>query len=750
MKMLTINNKEKKSFIHLIFLFIFPTVILFSALIIITGLNYSSTIKITEANAVSSMVRAAETSETKITSILDTMRILIHNFNAQNNFENITNDDNNSLPQTLSYMNTSYEYLDNIYIMDLNNELIVSSDGFHNFEEFFTHEYIYQNYELTYWKDFRFYTTENYRTLSPTIVSHSGKLCAVVPIVYRKLEGLYQNNLIVFNIKLETLINYDYLRHLTKSSSAYIFNKYTYDIFDSNGNLVDKDMFPSSLYKKLLDTNQNSFSFKHNGNMMLVSTYSKNSSIIGYTYFTLIDTNDILRPLLPRFILSAILIIAFVSISIFVAIKNAYKLYAPLYELLQRGNGIESVCASGNILNDIMQYSSLTKRLNASYILPCAQERYLVNFLNSTEYYLDEQVRNSVSESLNFPYNIFAVVIVQLSPTALTFDKYNSTDYANIQNGFYTLVKTIFSNTFHCFVLPTEKSILYIVLNVQKLEELDQIDKILGDIYKSMQNEMDYVYLSTGRSSGYSGIEGLKLAHAQAKESFTMYASSTDRISLSTEEMSELDFTNSDEKELFLALSKSDKEKVDSILKKIFDKNTKLPTRMKKQLIEHILNIVLKVMHLKKFPIPNGKLDFQILNEYLGQPPEAAYEDMKALIDKFLQADKNKKTKTDYKEILDYMEENYTSVDFTLDVLASHFNINPSHLSSTLKKELGIGFLEYITELRIKKAQDLLINTNMDITEIVPLCGFGSVQTFYRTFRNSSGISPGKYREQHK
>jgi len=243
MKMLTINNKEKKSFIHLIFLFIFPTVILFSALIIITGLNYSSTIKITEANAVSSMVRAAETSETKITSILDTMRILIHNFNAQNNFENITNDDNNSLPQTLSYMNTSYEYLDNIYIMDLNNELIVSSDGFHNFEEFFTHEYIYQNYELTYWKDFRFYTTENYRTLSPTIVSHSGKLCAVVPIVYRKLEGLYQNNLIVFNIKLETLINYDYLRHLTKSSSAYIFNKYTYDIFDSNGNLVDKDMF---------------------------------------------------------------------------------------------------------------------------------------------------------------------------------------------------------------------------------------------------------------------------------------------------------------------------------------------------------------------------------------------------------------------------------------------------------------------------------------------------------------------------
>ena len=261
---------------------------------------------------------------------------------------------------------------------------------------------------------------------------------------------------------------------------------------------------------------------------------------------------------------------------------------------------------------------------------------------------------------------------------------------------------------------------------------------------------MDYVYLSSCMSSGYSGIEGLKLAHAQAKESFTMYASSTDRISLSTEEMSELDFTNSDEKELFLALSKSDKEKVDSILKKIFDKNTKLPARMKKQLIEHILNIVLKVMHLKKFPIPNGKLDFQILNEYLGQPPEAAYEDMKALIDKFLQADKNKKTKTDYKEILDYMEENYTSVDFTLDVLASHFNINPSHLSSTLKKELGIGFLEYITELRIKKAQDLLINTNMDITEIVPLCGFGSVQTFYRTFRNSSGISPGKYREQHK
>lgn len=71
------------------------------------------------------------------------------------------------------------------------------------------------------------------------------------------------------------------------------------------------------------------------------------------------------------------------------------------------------------------------------------------------------------------------------------------------------------------------------------------------------------------------------------------------------------------------------------------------------------------------------------------------------------------------------------------------------HLARSFKKYLGITSSEYINELRINYASNLLIHTNTPIIEICFLAGFQSVSYFYKVFKKKYLISPNKFRQQH-
>lgn len=70
------------------------------------------------------------------------------------------------------------------------------------------------------------------------------------------------------------------------------------------------------------------------------------------------------------------------------------------------------------------------------------------------------------------------------------------------------------------------------------------------------------------------------------------------------------------------------------------------------------------------------------------------------------------------------------------------------HLSRCLKQHLGITPSEYINELRINYASNLLLHTNTPILEICFMCGFQSLSYFYKVFKRKYGQSPGEFRMQ--
>lgn len=124
-------------------------------------------------------------------------------------------------------------------------------------------------------------------------------------------------------------------------------------------------------------------------------------------------------------------------------------------------------------------------------------------------------------------------------------------------------------------------------------------------------------------------------------------------------------------------------------------------------------------------------------------------EFLKALCDKvmiFLFNDINKKISKIVSEALNYIKHNY-SKDITLKDISNKLYINSAYLGQVFKKELGQSFTDYVNNLRIKKAKELLVSSNMKVYEIAECVGFTDAHYFLKMFKKYSGVNPSDIRK---
>lgn len=89
------------------------------------------------------------------------------------------------------------------------------------------------------------------------------------------------------------------------------------------------------------------------------------------------------------------------------------------------------------------------------------------------------------------------------------------------------------------------------------------------------------------------------------------------------------------------------------------------------------------------------------------------------------------------------------SSDLALNTLAKVFNVNPSYLSTLFKKETGTTLTDYVNKMRIDRAKELLVSTNIQIQNIAQRCGMLDVNYFTKTFKKYTDLTPKKYREKY-
>jgi two-component system response regulator YesN len=95
-----------------------------------------------------------------------------------------------------------------------------------------------------------------------------------------------------------------------------------------------------------------------------------------------------------------------------------------------------------------------------------------------------------------------------------------------------------------------------------------------------------------------------------------------------------------------------------------------------------------------------------------------------------------------------HIEANYYKEDFSLQNLAEIIKISPTYLSRLLKNEIGVSFVEYLTQVRIEKAIQMMGDPTIKLYEVAEKVGYSNQHYFSNTFKKVVGLSPAEYRKK--
>lgn len=97
-----------------------------------------------------------------------------------------------------------------------------------------------------------------------------------------------------------------------------------------------------------------------------------------------------------------------------------------------------------------------------------------------------------------------------------------------------------------------------------------------------------------------------------------------------------------------------------------------------------------------------------------------------------------------------WMESHYQDSTLTIARIAANAGISEGYFRRLFREFYRVSPSQYLQELRLSGARELLAESEMQISDIAASCGFSSSYYFSAVFRSASGISPTIWRKQHR
>ncbi len=96
---------------------------------------------------------------------------------------------------------------------------------------------------------------------------------------------------------------------------------------------------------------------------------------------------------------------------------------------------------------------------------------------------------------------------------------------------------------------------------------------------------------------------------------------------------------------------------------------------------------------------------------------------------------------------VDYVNENYADKDLSVEKICSHLGVSAAYFSTVFKKETGKTFTNFLTDVRMKRAVEMLIEQEERTYIIAEAVGYSDPNYFSYVFKKQFGVSPSKYKQ---
>lgn len=95
-----------------------------------------------------------------------------------------------------------------------------------------------------------------------------------------------------------------------------------------------------------------------------------------------------------------------------------------------------------------------------------------------------------------------------------------------------------------------------------------------------------------------------------------------------------------------------------------------------------------------------------------------------------------------------YIDSHFTDPDLQMNKVAAQCNLSSNHFSTVFSQEMGVSFRDYINNLRLNRAKELLRSTNIMCAQVAYQCGYNDPHYFSTFFKKKTGFTPQEFREQ--
>lgn len=663
----------------------------------------------------------------------------------------ISSEDSNFIKviSTLSNISFPNNFYSECFLYYYGDNLIYSSKGTYRTDQFINNIYMYKNWSNDdFYKDIKNINKYLVRPAEPINVIGAGDtsknyITYVLPIPYGSINN---NGVVMFMIEeskfKKLLIDVAQLQN----GSAFILDE-KLNLLAGYG--TEYDRFKDII--KLIQVNHEIVSEKiklNNKDYLLASCKSK---VTGWTYISLIPISSIINKLEPLKI-KAIIGIGFVLLLgcglVVLLTKINYKPIKKLIDFFDdsfednNGGEIESVVKAVenmdktiNILQDKVKNSK-----------PNLKKEILVELVRGHYNTIKDFNLKASEVGISFSKKLYCVAVFIFLNSEKNYD-------------LVEIIESEFKNDYegYGFESVNRKQARFVICyddssNEGLKEKIYQIQLNLMNKYNIMST------VCVGNS--YESTSEIGNSYVQVS-SLIDYRSIKDENNIIF--YRDLHFRNYDELNLRKKIQKleayviqGEKDKVIDLINEMFldIKNKDIPIFLVRSFCYNLINTILDAAYKESIKDNLRKYKyFDIVSLVRFETMEELKEqinDICLYVCSLVEEHRTKINNSKPQELIDYINNNCFNSNFSLNIMADQFNMSVSNISYYFKTYIHHNISDYINELRIERAKKLLVETDINVQDIVLKIGYLNVSSFIRKFKQITGVTPGKYREIYK